>query len=196
VLRARELQSEALAAARAAGAERFANSVAQHLAETEFHAGNAEAALQMAAESLAGARKFNDMYIIVISHSNMAAYLVSLGRYDEARIAARDALAMIRETQYEASTAFALQHLAAVAALRPTAKEHSRQEYTRAARLLGDVDALLAATEALREYTEQQEYEAVLPVLREKLGEADFANVMAEGRTWSEDQALSEAMLI
>jgi Arc/MetJ family transcription regulator len=65
-----------------------------------------------------------------------------------------------------------------------------------AARLLGYVDARLAALEALRYHTEQQEYDAMLPALREALGADELSKLMAEGSTWSEDQAVAEATLI
>jgi hypothetical protein len=64
------------------------------------------------------------------------------------------------------------------------------------ARVLGYVDAQLAALEALREYTEQRQYDNVLPSLRDALGADECARLMAEGGTWSEDQAVAEAMLI
>jgi hypothetical protein len=89
----------------------------------------------------------------------------------------------------------ALQHLAAVAVLRPYAGA-PRETLARAAYLLGYVDALFATLEALREYTEQQEYDKMIPVLRDALGADEVAKLMAEGSTWSEDQAVAEAMLI
>jgi hypothetical protein len=47
----------------------------------------------------------------------------------------------------------------------------------------------------LREYTEQQEYDATIPALRD-VGADECAKLTAEGSTWSEDQAVAEAMLI
>jgi hypothetical protein len=99
--------------------------------------------------------------------------------------------------QKEVSVAWALQHFAAIAALRPADDaEHLREDRLRAARLLGYVDARLSALESLHEYTEQQEYDKILPVLRDTLGEDELDKRTAEGSTWSEDQAVAEAMLI
>jgi hypothetical protein len=61
--------------------------------------------------------------------------------------------------------AFTLQHLAALAALRGHSSERIIEECHRAASILGYVDARLAALEAMREYTEKQEYDAMIPVL-------------------------------
>lgn len=66
----------------------------------------------------------------------------------------------------------------------------------RAARILGCVDARRDELEASREYTEQQEYDAVIPALRDTLGERELSKLMTEGGSWTEDQAVAEAMLI
>ena len=39
-------------------------------------------------------------------------------------------------------------------------------------------------------------YDAMLPILRDALGEEDLSKLMSEVSTWSEDQAVVEAMLI
>jgi hypothetical protein len=48
----------------------------------------------------------------------------------------------------------------------------------------------------LRQYTDQQEYDAMIPALRDALGEDELARFMTVGTGWSEDQAIAEAMLI
>lgn len=65
-----------------------------------------------------------------------------------------------------------------------------------AARILGFVDARLAALETLRKYTDRQEYDAIIPALRDALGEDEVARLMALGSRWSEDQAVAEAMVV
>jgi predicted ATPase/class 3 adenylate cyclase len=193
---ARRYFAEALTIARSIGAERQAATVAMNLAEAEFRGGDAVAALRLVEEALAVCRAFNDTRIVATDQCNMAAYLVALERYDEARTSAHEGLAAARDTQIAVDVAFALQHLAAVAVLRPNAEAPSREEHARAARLLGYVDARLAQLEAQREYTERQEYDKMLPALREALGADECARLMAEGSTWSEDHAAAEAMLI
>ena len=121
-------------------------------------------------ESLAAYRSLNETRVVANVLCNMAAYLVTLGRCDEARGSAKEALAASRDAQYPVQVAFALQHLAATVALRPgDGTQHERDERLRAARLLGYTDSRLRALEALREYTEQQEYDAMIPALRDAL---------------------------
>jgi hypothetical protein len=61
---------------------------------------------------------------------------------------------------------------------------------------LGYVDERLHSIEALRQYTEHQEHDKMLPKLRDALGEDHLAKLMAEGATWTEDQAVAEALAI
>jgi predicted ATPase/class 3 adenylate cyclase len=193
---ARQFNAEALAIARSIGAERHAAVSAMNLAEAEFRGGDAATALRLAGEALPVLRAFNDTRSVANALSNMAAYLVALERYDEARTSAREGLAAARDSQFSVHVALTLQHLSAVGALRSNAETPSREEHARVARLLGYVDARLAALEALREYTEQQEYDKMLLALRDTLGADECAKLMAEGSTWSEDHAVAEAMLI
>lgn len=98
----------------------------------------------------------------------MAAYLVALRRYDESRGYAREALPLTRDVQDEGTLVCTLQHLAAVAALRPNDDvTYTSDDRRRAAQLLGYTDARLSALDALREYTEQQEYDKMLAALRD-----------------------------
>jgi predicted ATPase/class 3 adenylate cyclase len=191
---ARHLYGESLAMAKIIGADRRAAMIAGNLAEAEFRGGEPVAALEKAAEARAAFRAFNDTGGIAIVTCNMAAYLIALGRYDEARAAAREALAAARDAQREVHVALALQHLAAVDTLRPGANERSLKE--RAASLLGYVDARLATLQALREYTEQQQYDAMLPLLRDALGADELLRLLGKGSAWSEEQAVEEATLI
>jgi tetratricopeptide (TPR) repeat protein len=196
VVGARQLYGDALSAARAAGAERNEANIAINLAEAEFRAGDAATALRLVGEARPILRSLHATRAIINGLSNEAAYLVAQGRYDEARVSAREALAAARDAQTAVLLAFTLQHLAAVGALRPSADAHVCEDRRRAARIVGYVDARLGSLEALREYTEQQEYDAMLPALRDALGEDELAKLIAEGSGWSEDQAVAQAMLI
>jgi hypothetical protein len=89
---------------------------------------------------------------------------------------------------------WALQHLAAVAALRQLGEaEHADIDRRRAARLLGFVDARLAALDVTRKYTEQQEYVALLAELSHRFEPNELANLLAYGGSWSYQQAVAEA---
>jgi predicted ATPase len=196
VAEARRLHAEALANLRAVGAERTAGNVCVNLAEAEFHGGNAEEALRWASEALATHRAFNATRGVAFAQINMTAYLTALERYDEARSSARAAIAAARDAQLQVGTAWALQHLAATVVLRPADPERAHEERRRGARLLGYADARLTELESMREFTERQEYEKMLAALRDALDEAEVAALMREGSLWSEDRAVSEAMLL
>lgn len=194
---ARPLFAEALAMFRSIGAERVVSTIAGNLAEAEFHEGNAIEALRLENEALATYRAFNHRLGAAISLSNIAAYLIALERYEDARLSARDGLAAARAAHWEAGVAWGLQHLAALAALwPPDDKESTHGDRFRAARLLGYTEACLNGLEALRQYTEQQEYDKMLAALRDALGEDRLAKLMAEGATWSEDQAVAEGLAV
>jgi tetratricopeptide (TPR) repeat protein len=186
-----------LAAARAAGFDRQAALVALDFAELEFEGGDVNAALRLVSEALDDYREQRNASPLANGLSNMAAYLVALKRYAEARSAARDALTLGRDVQGEVQVAFTVQHFAAIAGLRPV--DHAaraRDDRSRAARLLGYANARFAAREAVREHTEQQEYGKLLATLRDAFGDDELAKLMAEGSDWTEDHAAAEALLV
>jgi predicted ATPase/DNA-binding XRE family transcriptional regulator len=197
---ARQRFSEALAAARAFGAETYARSIVLHLAEVEFRDGDTAEALRLANEALAVVRGSGDTLFDTLNvargRHNMAAYLVALRRFDEARAAARVAVTAACDVQWSLALSWTLQHFAAIAALRPSAAAEVIEDRRRGARIIGYVEARLIALQALRQYTDQQEYDAMIPALRDALGEDELSSFMTEGASWSEDQAIAEAMLV
>jgi tetratricopeptide (TPR) repeat protein len=193
---ARGFFRESLAMYKGAGRERPATAVAINLAEAEFQAGDIESALQLGRDAIDVLRANNMWVALAGALGNHSAYLVALSRYEEARSTAREALALARDAEFGAYVAWALQHLAAIAALRGSDGSVERLDDLRsAARILGFVDARFAQLESPRQYTEQQEYDKILPVLRDALG-ADHDALMREGQQWSEDHAVAEALKI
>jgi tetratricopeptide (TPR) repeat protein len=189
---ARSFYAEALAHYMPLGLERPAASIAGHLAEVEFAAGDAAAALQRAEEARIGHEATHNRRSAANDLSNMAAYLVALDCFDDAKIHASLALAAARDVKATVLTAFILQHFAAVGILQPSSpRRHDARE--RAAMLLGFVDARLAALGAAREYTVRQEYERILAALTERFGER-LSDVMALGAQWDEDSAIVAAL--
>ncbi len=186
---ARRFYAEALACYAALDLERPAASIAGHLAEVEFAAGDAAAALHRAEDARAGHEATNNRRSMANDLCNMAAYLVALDCFDDARVHANQALLAARDVKATVLTAYVFQHLAAVDALQhyPN-EERAQQGRERAAMLLGFVDARLAALEAGREFTEQQEYDRVMAALRQSLGDR-LDSVMALGAAWKEDGA-------
>jgi tetratricopeptide (TPR) repeat protein len=169
--------------------------IKRDLAHLELRAGNAELALRHAIE----ARRALDalapyIYFVSVQQSNsnalsiMAACLIALGRYDSADARAREALDIPSGYQGAANFAYAVQHLAAVAALRPEGSVERRSEaHERAAQLMGYVDACLAALKSPQEY--QEERDRVVSLLREAIDADQLARLMAVGARMTEDQA-------
>jgi predicted ATPase/DNA-binding XRE family transcriptional regulator len=173
--------------------ERPAASIAGNLAEIEFATGDTAAALQRAEEARAGHEAWHNRRSVAIDLCNMAAYLVVMDCFDDARAHAAEALVIAREFKLTVLTVYILQHIAAIGALQP---EHGRREKVnreRAAMLLGYVDSRLAALEAGREHTEQQEYDRIVAALREHLGDK-YDAVTALGAEWTEDGAVAVAL--
>jgi predicted ATPase len=189
---ARAAYSDALAIAGETGNDRLASVIPVDLAESEFRSGDTHTALRLAADALKAARSFNDDVTVVNGLGNMAAYLTSLGRCDEARDCARRALTLARDVQHDVGIALALDHVIAIAALRPK----DENDFVRAARLLGYTDRRLTALTKRREYTEQQQHDKVVAALHNRFSDDELERLIEEGSSWTEDHAVAQAMLI
>ncbi len=191
---ARDAYAEALAYHRSHGFERQAASIAGNLAEVEFGAGQPEAALRYATTALDGHLALGNQRAVSIDLVNMAAYLIALDRFEEARSASVEALGTSRELGAPMFVVIALQHLAAIRALKGDVEPSTTRHHHQSSQgLLGFVDDRFAELGYGREYTERQEYERVNAVLRASLGDAECERLAARGRGWSEDRAVAEA---
>ena len=167
------------------------------LVEHEFLTGNVELALRHGTDALATFRTYGSPRGVAHTLDGLAMCFVSLARYSEAEECAREALDVARERQLDVQTACALQHLAAIAALRPqVGAERIGRARAQAARILGFVDARFAALGSPREPFREPEYARVLGVLREAMGIDAVAEFMASGAAMTEEQALEEMLLI
>ncbi|HEV3092532.1 MAG TPA: tetratricopeptide repeat protein [Candidatus Cybelea sp.] len=169
-------------------------SVEADLSEYEFRAGNVELALGHAMDSLGPIREFGHPDVLSHQCALISGYLVALDRYDEAEEFAREILDLARGHALTVVAAWALQRLGAVAALRPQARERAPHSHMRAARILGFVDARIAALGSVRGHVGQLEYDRVLKVLHAAMRPDVVANLMLEGETMTEEQALNEAL--
>jgi predicted ATPase/DNA-binding XRE family transcriptional regulator len=190
---ARRRFREALTVFSNLGNERGAASMAANLAETEYYAGNIEEAVRLGADALATFKSGREARLCRL---NMAAYLVRLERFDEAKHMARASILRGGFARADANVARALQHLAAIAALRPHAAGRTGGDLEAAARLAGYVDARLAASHTTREFTEQHGYDALTAALQAGLDSERLARLGDDGRTWTEDQAVTAALQI
>lgn len=191
---ARRFYAEALAHYVSLGLERPAASIAGNLAEVEFGAGDPAAALHRAEEARAGHAAIGNRRAEAADLSNMAAYLIALDCFEDARTYALLSLEAAREVDTPVLTAFVLQHVAAIAALQSGVHEtRSAEKLEQAAMLLGFVDARLRSLGAQRDHTERQEYARVVPALQSVFGEQLNA-AMALGAQWSEESAAAAAL--
>jgi tetratricopeptide (TPR) repeat protein len=186
---ARRFYAEALAHYIPLGFERPAASIAGHLAEVEFASGDVDAALARVEEARVGHEATRNRRSAANDLCNMAAYLISLNRFDEARRQAMRALSAARDVKATVLTAYILQHMAAIGML----EESANGSLERATMLLGFVDARLAGLEARREFTEQQEYDRMTTSLQAALAKR-AGELMALGAKWTEDDAVAVAL--
>jgi tetratricopeptide (TPR) repeat protein len=191
---ARDYVAEALPLYEGLGASLSAALARDDLGEFEFRAGNAELAFQLATDALATFRAVNNQRFVASILSSLAMYLIALGRYDDADERACEALTLAREQQQDVLVAWTLQHLGAIAALRPHASaDDATKAYRQAARILGFVDARLEAVGSARMYIYEQGYDRAITALREAIGAPAVASFMAQGATMTEEQAVEEA---
>ena len=195
IVSARGCVTEALHIYEAMGTERARAVAMADLGMCEFLSGNPEPALQHSVDALALVRRCNEMNSFdVLLLTNMSGYLIALARYDEAATRAREALTLARDYQRDVYVAWALQHLAAIAVLRPRAEStRAPLPYQQAARILGFVDERLATTGSAVVLWQRQEHDRVLGVVREAVGADTAAQLMAVGAAMSEDQVVEEA---
>ena len=165
------------------------------LGEHEFLSGNADLALRHATDALATFRTFSHARGIAAALRSSAIYLAHLARFDEAEQCARESLELARDGQWESMTGSSLQHLAAVAALRPRVDaEHAGKSRALAARIFGFCDAQLGETIGFRRFSNvDRQYGPVISALRESLGADAVAKLMAEGAAMTEEQAVEAA---
>ncbi len=200
IVGARRHYADALAVFEALGAERSTAAVMHDLAQAEFRAGNAEGALHLESDALIAFRKLNHTHFVTYALANMVAalesmtaILITLARYEDARAHALEALELSRELQLGVFTARTLQHLVAIALLRPQGDTSPRHGlYAGAARIFGFVDGRLAQLNASQEISGQQEYDRTMSILQAALGIDQATQLLAIGTTMTERQAIDE----
>jgi predicted ATPase len=117
--------------------------------------------------------------------SELAAVRIVLGEIDAAKSAARDALELALVEHLD-SVWRAIQHLAAVAAVRGRA--------VTAARLIGFVDAWREHKGGIRGYYERASYDVLMASLRDQLTADAIAALAAEGSLLTFERAVDEAL--
>jgi predicted ATPase/transcriptional regulator with XRE-family HTH domain len=189
---ARRYYSEAVKTLQAMGARLVSAAAMEDLAEIEFAAGDPEAAARHATVAVTIMRGTLAPRALAITLNQLACCLNIVARHDEAEERAREALDVALQHGVQEAMPEALQHLAAAAALREQVSAGNSSSWVRAARLLGFVDARIAALDATRTHLESQEYDRVLAVLRGAIGDARVAEAMAAGSVLTQEQAIDE----
>ena len=192
---ARSYIAEAIAIYEDIGAlQRSAAAAGTDLAEVELNAGNPELALRLALDALPTLRAFDEVTEIADALNTISACFISLARYAEAAVHARESLSLSRERYSSAHATRAMHRLAAIAALRPQGDREGSRAYASAARHFGFVNARFANLGSLRQLMDQREYERALAVLRDAMDLAELASLMKAGAAMSEEQAIDEAL--
>lgn len=176
------------------GADQSIGILAGNRAEAEFSVGNVSVAMELAERASVALSAAGLEQALAWNLCNKAAYLVAQDRWDEARAVAREGLDRARERRMQVKIVWAVQHLAAAAALR--ASEGEGHVHRCAAALLGFADRQLLALGAQRMYTERQEYERLTAALRRELGDFETAAFARRGSEWSEERAIAEALML
>ncbi len=185
------LHCEALALYDSRGEAAAAARVTYNLAEAEFHCGDVQRALELGRKALEGHRSLHHVNSAACCLCNISAYLVALGRYEEAKTAAREAIQLAQGSRNEVIVLFSLQHIVA-AALGAIENPSKLEKIRNSARVIGFIDARLAALEVRREYTEQREYDAMLDTIKKSL--PDVEAFQSEGCELDENAALTAAV--
>jgi predicted ATPase/DNA-binding XRE family transcriptional regulator len=161
--------------------------------------GNAESALALALQCVSSRRTERslrapvpDLRLAELLHTAAICFIAS-ARYDEARAAAFEALEISRDVN-EATSLEALQSIAAATALETQAEADNGAEMrSKAARMLGYVDARVAAMGTGRETIVRWEYDLVVTALQAAMDVDALAACTGEGAAMSENDAFLAA---
>jgi predicted ATPase/ribosome-binding protein aMBF1 (putative translation factor) len=194
IVAARNYITEALEIYESLGAKADAAWALNDLGQCELCVGDAEPAFRHASDAVAILRDCNIMRGAAVVLGTAAMALTLLANYDEAEEHALEGLTIARENDARAIAVWGLQHIAAIAALRPHADEVSRRiADSKAARLLGFVNKRLSETGAVRMGYLPLEYDRAYSALRSSTSADALRNLMADGAAMSEEQALEAA---
>lgn len=169
-----------------AGNSRGEAAILSSLAEVARERGDTESAIALLEDSLVIVRRLRDAYAIAADLYSLGVVITHVGDYSRAEATLRESLTVSREHRLDANVAGVLRALASLA----TAMGNPE----RAARLYGAVEAFcdtvgVAYPDPSDDVIADGELTA-----RAVLGDAAFAAARAQGRGWSTDQAVAEAL--
>jgi predicted ATPase len=186
--RASELFDEAAQVLRASGDAWQLARLHVHRAEFLFTQADLAGALSSAREAQAVFRARYADTGLCVSLLNATAYLLAMGRFEEAWESAREGLELALRIDNAPASAWAIGHLAELAA--------ETGDVALAARLLGYADSVDIDTGGAREPTEQRGYDRAMHLIRERFSEKEIFDLMAAGATATRDAIAREATSI
>ncbi|MGA7284741.1 MAG: helix-turn-helix domain-containing protein [Candidatus Cybelea sp.] len=124
---------------------------------------------------------------VIYRLTDVAGCYLAVGDYRRAESFAHEGLAAAANARHPVMISLATSYLAIVASTRDAAS---------AARLIGYAEAGLRAVNWQRAAYEKAMVDRLYGCLRKKLPEAELERLLAEGASWSEDQAVSQAFLL
>ncbi len=193
---ARTCLIEALGIAQGIGAEFLAASVVSNLSSTALDAGDLETCRRLNLELLATYRALGPTALPNVPGilANIAVDMIALGRYDDARQYAKQALELANSLGMKVFAALALLYIVVVSVLTlSTYGKRTSADLAGIGHLLGFVESRLTALEVPKAYCLPQEHLRVLDLLRDAIGSDELSNLIAEGARMTEDDALKKA---
>lgn len=185
--RARGFYEESLAIGRSLGdGERIASALGS-LGLLSLYEGDQSAAMSYYEECLSHRRRMKDTAGIASALVNMGHVAYRKGEHARARGLFQESLRLYNELGNKAFIAECLEGLSAVAAV--------FDEPTRAAKLWGAAQALVAVTGAVTDPVMRPKYERALDVSRTSGVREAFADALGEGERMGVDRAVEEALV-
>ncbi len=127
---------------------------------------------------------------ITVALHNASAYLIALGRYEDARARSDEVLELSRTFGYPELIGPALRHIALLVALKPRDEmEDATADYAGAGRLLGFLASNIGTIKA-NVRAGATEFNDALAAIRTAIGEQDLNRLMSAGATMTKEQAL------
>lgn len=174
-------------------ADRFGDAVGHmvalcNLAEADFALGNYAEAIEQCRSYIAICRAERHVHRLANGLANLAAYLIATKDPIEARTAAREALIRAQETQSRFLVVIGIEHIAVAGAIMGAGEA--------AARLIGFSDAHYRKETIAREPTERLGHEEAMNLLSNLFGSQRLSEILVEGGTMKEEDAIEEALRI
>jgi hypothetical protein len=183
---ARPTFEESLQLARTVGDPWLLSQAVYTLAVAASLTGDSATAQRLFDESISLMRKVGDRWGLTYSLVGLSSEYLRGGRIDEAELLLSESMALAREIASTTGTAIVLMGYAGLAA--------ARSNPTRAARLIGAADGIMAAGSAHWWPTEQITHDYIVETIRALLDNADWDTAYAESRGLTIEQAVELAV--